>query len=229
MKIGRKLATKILNVTKFVLSFGEPPASAEVATPVDAAMLARLSGVVADATAAFEDLDYARALELTEQFFWWFCDDYVELVKSRAYGAQGDAAAASALTSLRRALSVLHRLLAPVLPFVTDEVWSWWQEGSVHLTSWPAVDELATSIGADDAVLRAASDVLGHVRRTKTEAKLSQRAEVERVTVAAPAAYLAALALAEDDLRAAGGIRKLVTEEREDGPAVSVSLAAPEA
>src|SRR6185503_17382845 len=124
------------NVSKFVLGFGVA-ASSDVTDPVDLAMLARLDAVIAETTTAFDDFDYARALERTEAFFWWFCDDYVELVKSRAYGARGDDASASATTALRLALSTLLRLFAPILPFVTEEVWSWWQDGSVHSTSWP--------------------------------------------------------------------------------------------
>src|SRR3954451_5381908 len=126
MKIGRKLCTKLLNATKFVLGFPEPPSGAVPAAAVDRAMLTRLAEVVDDATRALDDFDYARALERTEAFFWWFCDDYVELVKGRAYGTQGDDAAASARAALHVALSTLQRMFAPFIPFTTEEVWSWW-------------------------------------------------------------------------------------------------------
>jgi valyl-tRNA synthetase len=214
MKIGRKLATKLLNVSKFVLSFGEPDAGAAPTADLDRAMLARLADVVADATAAFDGYDYARALERTEQFFWWFCDDYVELVKTRAYGAQADtasgqdqAATQSARASLRIALSALQRMLAPFLPFVTDEVWGWWQTGSIHRTGWPTAADLTVGDPADHDWLDPLGEVLAAVRRAKTEAKVSQRAEVERLEVHGPAAAHQAIGRARADLAAVGSIR----------------------
>jgi valyl-tRNA synthetase len=227
MRIGRKLATKLLNVSKFVLAFGEPAAGAAIVEPMDRAMLTRLAGVIDEATTSFEAYDYARALERTETFFWWFCDDHVELVKSRAYGARGDAAAGSAIAALRLALDALQRLFAPVIPFVTDEVWSWWQEGSIHLAAWPTPDEIAPSEPADPAVLDAVGEVLARVRRAKTEAKLSQRSPVDRLQVAGPADFLSAITLGEGDLRAAGGIVALDLTESDDDVSVGVVLAAP--
>ncbi len=129
MKVGRKLANKILNVSKFVLGIGDATGDALPTDPVDLSMLAKLDDVIAEATTAFEGFDYARALERTESFFWWFCDDYVELVKGRGYGSRGDEAATSARSALRIALSTLQRLFAPFLPFAAEETWSWWQTG----------------------------------------------------------------------------------------------------
>jgi len=176
MKVGRKLATKLLNVTKFVLGFGEANPTATPTEAVDIAMLARLASVVDEATTAFETYDYARALEKSESFFWWFCDDYVELVKTRAYseGAGSD----SARATLQRALSTLQRLFAPHIPFATEEVWSWWQTGSIHRASWPTRTDLlggTTAIESTEALLDAVCNVLAVIRRTKTEAKVSQR------------------------------------------------------
>jgi valyl-tRNA synthetase len=212
MKVGRRLATKLLNVTKFVLGLtGDAERSTldAVTEPVDRAMLARLDATTTEATAAFDGFDYARALERSEAFFWWFCDDYVELVKGRAYGGRGDAPAASAQAALSIALDALTRLLAPTLPFATEEAWSWWHAGSIHAATWPV------PAGAPDPglSLEAVSEVLQRVRRSKTEAKRSQRAGVARVTVGAPAVMVAALQAAADDLRDALTIGELALVE----------------
>ena len=219
MKIGRKLATKLLNATKFVLSFGEPTETATPTEAIDLAMLARLEGVIADATTAFDGFDYARALELVEGFFWWFCDDYVELVMGRAYDTHGPAARDSAQSALRTALHAIHRLFAPFLPFVTDEVWSWWQQGSVHSQSWPVA-----GTRSDDSMLAPVGDVLAAIRRAKTEAKASQKAAVSVAVVSGPAEVLTAVRAAEVDLRDAGSIIEMQWVEAAE-LAVAVTLA----
>ena len=184
LRVGRRLAVKLLNVSRFVLSLpgGDGPPTAAV----DRAALGRLGTVVAAATAAFERYDHAEALARTEAYFWWFCDDHVELVKSRAYGAAGPGpdGAASAVAGLRTALDVLLRLLAPVLPYATEEVWSWWRAGSVHTAAWPEPAPLrAAGRGPDPELPELASWVLGEVRRAKSAAHVSVRAPVERLRV----------------------------------------------
>ncbi|HMK99120.1 MAG TPA: valine--tRNA ligase, partial [Acidimicrobiales bacterium] len=229
MKVGRRLAIKVLNASRFALGrlAGSPiPGPEAVVEPLDLAMLSALAIVIEQSTAAFEDYDYARALERTEAFFWSFCDDYVELVKARAYEDPAGPGPASARAALAVALSVLLRLLAPVLPFVTEEVWSWWHHGSVHRAPWPATTELpAAARRTDTAVLDVTAEVLGSVRRAKSEAKQSMRVPVARLTVTDTSERLEALALAAADLRQAGGVEELVMEIGE--PQVEVVLVEP--
>lgn len=226
MKIGRRLAIKILNASKFALSFGADPAAGEgashtivldpalVTETLDRAMLAGLADVVARATDAFEAYDHTRALELTETFFWTFCDDYLELVKDRAYGAGAAAAEVSAETASARvalaiALDALLRLFAPFVPFATEEVWSWWRasEGSIHRAPWPTPDVARSAAqGADPAVLAAAGHALAALRKIKSEAKVSMRTPILAATVAVPAASLAGVEAAVVDVRNGGRV-----------------------
>jgi valyl-tRNA synthetase len=205
IKVGRRLAIKVLNASRFVLSFEADPG--EPSEPLDRAMLATLRGVVHEATAAFDEYEHARALDLLERFFWSFTDFYLELVKQRAYG-DGNGAA-SAVAALRRALDVQLRAFAPFLPYVTEEVWSWWQEGSIHRSSWPEPDELAVADGGDPEVFVVTAWVLREVRKEKALAKVSLKVPVERVVVRAPAEDLARIELARGDLCEAGAIESL--------------------
>lgn len=231
MKIGRRLAIKVLNASKFALTFGSPAQGATaldpalVTDPLDRAMLAGLANVVEQATAALDSYDHTRALELTETFFWTFCDDYLELVKDRAYGAgAADAdvtpATASARAALGLALDVLLRLFAPVLPFATEEVWSWWREGSVHRAPWPVAEPLrAAAADGDPAVVGAAGAALAALRKVKSEAKVSMRTEIVRARLEVPAALLPGVRLALDDIRSAGrATGTLDVVEVADGP-----------
>jgi valyl-tRNA synthetase len=292
MAVGRKLALKIMNASRFVLSprlwlgqsgtgdggpdNGSPdnggpdnggpdnrgsesnggrtkgggagdygPAAAQAAVlaadaanrpglavePVDAALLRSLGTLVGTATAAFESYDYARSLERTEAWFWDFCDNYLELVKARAYGEMGFERARSARTALAVSLSTLLRLFAPFLPYVTEEVWSWWHEGSVHIAAWPAATlEVGGRDGSvpqgDVAVYSSAVELLGAIRRVKSEAKASPRTPVERVTFSGPDQQVMALRQVEDDLRSAQNVAELVLVggAADNAPLVEVRL-----
>jgi valyl-tRNA synthetase len=225
IKIGRRLAIKLLNAAKFVLSFPVPE-DAEVTHALDASMLATLDHVVREATRALEAYDHARALEVTESFFWTFCDDYLELVKERAYD-RTDVGQASAALALRLALSTLLRLFAPVLSFAAEEAWSWFNDGSVHTAPWPEPirpDQTTTGgLAGDPAVLAAVGEALIGIRRAKTEAKVSQKTPVESVTLAGPSAD--ALRLAEGDLRAVGRIDSITFVDADTTSVVDIRLA----
>ncbi len=220
MKVGRRLATKLLNAAKFVLRLqrpGDATAPVEATGPVEAldrAMLAELSTVVRSATSAFEKYDHTGALTVAEAFFWRFCDDYLELVKERAYGE--GRAAESARAALLEALLIQLKLFAPFLPYVTEEVWSWWASDgetgpgagrSVHRSAWPAPPVVEED--ADAGLLGLIGNALSQVRRAKSDRSLSMRADIPAATVRGPADMVERLAAGAADLRAAGRISEL--------------------
>jgi valyl-tRNA synthetase len=227
MKVGRKLAVKLLNASKFALS-ELPPQGESLTHPLDRALIARLATVVEDATASFESYDYARALQRTEELFWWFCDFYLELIKGRRYDPDPQVSASVSL-ALRLSLSVFQRLFAPFLPYVCEEVWSWWQPGSIHRASWPQAEELAVEAAGgqrerEELALETAAAVLAEVRKAKSQAQRPMRAPVVRVLVRDTRERLDALALGVDDLRQAGAIERIETDEAEEF-AVEIELA----
>jgi valyl-tRNA synthetase len=208
MKVGRRLAMKLLNAARFALLQSEPRGL--IAEPLDRGMLTALASLVDDATTQLEAYDYARVLERAEAFFWAFCDDHLELVKSRRYGDFGAEGAASANSAMLVALSSLLRLFAPYLPFVTEEVWSWWRPGSVHRAAWPTAEEILQPIGGRDdaalAVREATQAALADVRRIKSILKKPVKAVI--ATAVLPRAF-AGLEPARRDFQAATHIRDL--------------------
>ena len=234
MKIGRKLAIKLLNASRFALSFGsdagEPLEIDDLAIThaLDRAMLASLGGLVDEVTVALDDFDYARALERTESWFWVFTDDHVELVKARAY--QGDPASAeSARHALRLAISTLLRLFAPFMPFVTEEVWSWWKPGSVHRQAWPNGNELraaATLEGeaADIGIAEVAAEAIAEIRKYKTATKVSIATAVTACTLSDTPERLELLRPALSDVASAARAAEITLVDG-DHLAVEVELA----
>lgn len=201
MKIGQRLAVKLVNLSKLVLGLpGDPQGVVE--QPLDQAMLQRLGAVAGEATAALEGYDYSSALNRIESFFWWFCDDYVELVKRRAYRDDGH----SARNALAQALAIMQRLFAPFLPFTCEETWRCWQQGSVHRAQWPQAQAAEDFV---EPLLVAASEVLAAIRKAKSDARQSMKSAVEQVEVMGDAAYLASVRLASADLCEAGQVQRL--------------------
>ena len=208
IKVGRRLAIKMLNAGKFALMQAEP--RGPITEPLDRGMLSSLSTLVRESTDQFEAYDYSRVLEQSERFFWSFCDDYLELVKGRRYGDFTPEGAASANSAMLVAQSTLLRLFAPFLPFVTEEVWSWWRPGSVHNAKWPTAEEVVESIGGHDGnavqVFEKTRAALGEIRRIKALEKRPVKAVIERAVL--PQRFESLMPAAQD-FRAAAHIRDL--------------------
>lgn len=238
IKIGRRLAIKVLNAAKFVLGFELPTPSAVISNPLDLSVLAELDTVLRQATTALATYDHARALEVTEKFFWTFCDDYLELVKTRAYGTDvSDEESASAVITLRRVLDIMLRLLSPFLVFATEEVYSWVHEESIHTAAWPTPEEVTFAVLPADmeksrTILDTVSAALIGVRRAKTDGKVKMRTPILSATIRTNSANIQDISRALGDLKAVGHIHELdlVADDSVDEVLVeNVALATPEA
>ena len=225
MKIGRRLAIKLLNASKFALTLSQLSSdldrtnitAATIVEPVDQALLAKLALTVESATKAFEEFNYAKALDATETFFWEFTDDYVELVKERAYGETEGVNSESARATLLITLDTLLRLFAPFLPFTTEETWSWFNNDSIHTSHWPDSDTLrAVAPSGNIAALATATQALRMIRKAKSEAKLSMRAVVSVAVFTGTPEMLKHLDSVATDLKAAGSIEELETVSAPD-------------
>jgi valyl-tRNA synthetase len=225
MKIGRRLAIKLLNASKFALTLSQLSSdldltnitAASISEPVDQALIAKLAATVESATKAFEEFNYAKALDATETFFWEFTDDYVEIVKERAYGEREVVNTQSARATLLVTLDTLLRLFAPFLPFTTEETWSWFNRDSIHTSHWPDSDALrALASSGDKAALATATEALRMIRKAKSEAKLSMRAVVSVAVFTGTPEMLKHLDSVATDLKAAGSIEELKTVSAPD-------------
>lgn len=214
MKIGRRLAIKILNASKFALSLGAHSDASldDVTVALDQSMLAELNSVIEDATRAFQQFNYTKALEVTEKFFWVFCDDYLELVKDRVYGSVGESEKKSAQVALGIAIENFLKLFAPFMPFVTEEVWTWWKEGSVHLSQWPQ----SLAVNANREVLHSVSEILTLVRKIKSDAQVSMKTQISTLTIAGPKTLTDRAQLAVVDLQTAARATDVVWLESEE-------------
>ncbi|ROT86498.1 Valyl-tRNA synthetase [Bifidobacterium mongoliense] len=229
MKIGRRLAIKLLNATKFALAIGREDDQHHVAQaataqwdpqqitePLDRAVMASLAAVIDEATENLNAYEHSKALETIETFFWRFCDDYIELVKNRAYGtadATGHVPSAEAIQSARTTLGLgldaFARLFAPYLPYATEQIWSWMHapQGSVHRAPWPTSAPYAQAAhGTDPNLLLWAGNALAELRGLKSQAKVSMKTPILHATLTATTDGVEALRQALDDIAEAGRV-----------------------
>jgi valyl-tRNA synthetase len=217
--VGRRLVMKLYNASKYALA--QSAAEGPVTHPLDVGFLARLGETAARATALLDDLDYAGALDVVERFFWsGFTDNYLELVKARARSETDAAGRSSAVGAAQTGLSVLLRLFAPYLPYVTEEVWSWgFAEAngvrSIHRAPWPAPDELGVGEpGEAGRVFDLSCAFLDAVRRGKSAAGGTVGRQLAALRVAASPQAVALLAPCIADLRAAARAEGELLEAR---------------
>ena len=244
-KIGQKLTTKVFNASRFVLMQMDRVGASvkdfspeQISEPLDLAMVAKLRGVIENSKRSFNNFDYATALSNSEDAFWEFCDNYLELVKVRSYSDEDTPGRTSAFAALSWALKTYLRLFAPFLPYVTEEVWSWSFSsgkdaiGSVHVANWPSVEEV-TNVAMPEysEAYPAAIEVISKIRAAKTSAQKSLKWEVSKLSIGGQQEHQDALNRVLDDVLKGGnvnpeGVNFSTSEAAEDGMfSVSVELA----
>jgi valyl-tRNA synthetase len=193
-KIGRKLVIKLFNASKFVLvHFSDRAASDEffslnhVSSEFDRIWLDKLRSTMENVGRAFESFDYTTALQISEESFWIFCDHYLELVKYKAYQHGENPDSHSALVTLNYTLKTFLRLFAPFLPFITEEIWSWWfgvPGSSIHVAAWPAITEIAAvAAPKHNDAFELVLEIISAVRGSKTLNQVSQKTPVLKLSI----------------------------------------------
>lgn len=253
LKIGRKLVTKLWNASNFAalnldkLS-GMPSTAAEdtrkgyIKDALDLWILSRLHQCVKKATTEFEKFEYCDARVAIEDFFWNdFCDNYLELVKARAYGESGGNQQ-SALYTIHHCLDAILRLFAPFVPHIAEELYShiFDGRGSVHARgTWPRFEDYPYDASAELSGM-ACVDILNVIRKAKSEAGVSIKFPVAEVAVSPtgkhPAPGWQDLEPLLSDLKSAGTVHAMKASQEGDFPyvsekgwfAVRVTLAKPE-
>jgi valyl-tRNA synthetase len=233
LKIGRKLVTKLWNASNFAsLNLhqlqGIPSTpmgdKAIITEALDIWILSRLHQCIKKATQEFEQFEYCDARVAIEDFFWNdFCDNYLEMVKVRAYGESGNQQ--SALYTLHHCLDAILRLFAPFVPHITEEIYSHIFEGkgSIHARGqWPCAEDYIYDAAAEKAGM-AAVDILNVIRKAKSEANVSIKFPVEKVELFAKdgAAALKDLEPLMGDLKSAASAETIVPAPSADLPLLS--------
>ena len=187
VRASRSFVTKVWNATRFALARGADPRAplpaADALGPADRWVLSRLAATVQQVDASYEGSDFARACEALFHFAWdEVFDWYLELSKP-VLAVEGPAADATRAV-LGHVLDVLLRLLHPVAPFVTDELWRRLTGGDTLVTaSWPVADAGHADAQAE-AEVALVQQVVTEVRRFRAEQGLAPGRRVPAVLVA---------------------------------------------
>jgi valyl-tRNA synthetase len=218
MGAGKRLVTKLYNAARFVLALDGP--SATISGEVDRSFLYLLKEIAERADKFLASCAFGRALREVERFFWnLFTDSYIELVKRRSRGSGTTTEQYSAVNALRMGLDIILRLLAPYLPFISEELWSrvtWREERarSIHLAGWPcSADFEGVPAPRHKECLVHAASCLKAVHRYKSSLRKSVGAELDSLIITAHPLSIDIVRPAEDDLRNATRAAELLFVE----------------
>lgn len=219
---GQKLITKMFNASKFThmhledYTRGTKP---KTLLPFDKWMISKLHSALKSATLSLDGYHYSKARQETDMlFFNRLCDNYLELSKDRLYNpdVRGDDERVSGQYTLYTVLNSVLKMYAPFVPFVTEEIYSWKFANeehfkSIHNASWP---EFSDSLIDEDAEQAGdiAINVLGEVRKFKSEKQLSMKEELSSITVTSSKDITPFL----DDLKSATKAKEIKVEVKAD-------------
>jgi len=188
IKHGYRFLRKFWNAFRFIsMQIFDEEVSYDVVKdnlgPLDLWILSKLNSLNVKVDTAFSEYNFADTITSIERFFWHdFCDEYIEAVKYRLYSDVSDESRRAAKYTLRTVVETSLKLLAPIAPFFTEEVYQYFSDESIHTTSWPEVnDELISEefeTKGDTTV-----DLIDEVRRFKSASKIPLNAELAEVNV----------------------------------------------
>lgn len=197
MKNGKRLVNKLWNAAKFVSQhFDKLSAEDKKANLIDVKekithefdqwVINKLVELVNNATNELQNYEYANAMHLTEKFFWSvFCDNYLEISKTRAYDEENKNPNGqySSILTLYHVMKTLLKLFAPFMPHITEELYQiLYSDNSIHIKgNWINYGNLNYKIDATQP--EGLLEILDHVRKFKAEKNLSIKAEVQLLEV----------------------------------------------
>ena len=207
---GKKFLTKLWNASNFVFmnlkdyDFKKPKELQEI----DKLFLEKVNDLIKKTTDYFERYEYSKVRSEVENFFWHvFCDDYLEIVKKRVYNEKGDKKLSAQYTLYNSLLSIL-KLIAPIMPFITEEIFQKYfrkeqKFKSIHVSDWPVYK---TKINKDKEVWDLFIDILHKIRKIKSEKNLSMKKEIN---LTLENEKLKKLQLVLDDLKAVTNAKEI--------------------
>lgn len=207
IKYSKSFLTKVWNATRFVEGLGTSD-NAENLTAIDRWILGRLSTTIKEVTEAMERYEYHHAIGKLQTFFWKeFCDYYLEYVKHRVYEGS-DSTKDAALYTLNRVIRDSIALLAPITPHISEEIYQIYGKGSIHQQPWPEAGE---DYKEDVEKVSVLNQIVSQLRQHKSNNKMSQAAELEKVKITT------AKKLDPELIDALSKISKVKTIENEEG------------
>jgi valyl-tRNA synthetase len=181
---GKKFVNKLWNASKFLfMNIGDyKNIEPKKLHKTDEIFLNELNKVIDSSTENFKNYEYSRAKNDAESFFWKsFCDNYMEIVKYRIYNGSDDEKE-SAKYVLYNSLLSITKMMAPITPFITEEVFQKFfkkdqKSMSIHISDWPVKIKISSD-GDYEKSWSKFIDILEYVRKAKSEAKKSMKAEI---------------------------------------------------